>query len=217
MPYDSTSYWEQDTGAYPLPYYLAHGTSATGDPNPQFGQVLYGPGVAVDQPLSVTRFNYSDRPNAGQPLTTWPTFTLLPQWDSRGVPTFGVFSTGVGYRTLAPPAPTQTACPILGTTTADRCVIVQWAAGQTAYDPRRGRGERVSWFGTVLEGKRDGVGLEYKRNRYYDPQAAQFTQGDPIGVAGGLNAYGFAGGDPVNFSDPFGLCDHTKDPFCLLA
>ncbi len=27
-----------------------------------------------------------------------------------------------------------------------------------------------------------------------------------IGLAGGLNLYGFANGDPVNFSDPFGLC-----------
>lgn len=33
----------------------------------------------------------------------------------------------------------------------------------------------------------------------------RFTQEDPIGLAGGLNLYGFAGGDPVNFSDPFGL------------
>ncbi len=32
-----------------------------------------------------------------------------------------------------------------------------------------------------------------------------FTQEDPIGLAGGLNLYGFANGDPVNFSDPFGL------------
>jgi hypothetical protein len=34
----------------------------------------------------------------------------------------------------------------------------------------------------------------------------QFTQPDPIGLAGGLNAYGFAGGDPISFRDPFGLC-----------
>jgi hypothetical protein len=32
-----------------------------------------------------------------------------------------------------------------------------------------------------------------------------FTQEDPIGLAGGLNLYGFAGGDPINFWDPFGL------------
>ena len=48
------------------------------------------------------------------------------------------------------------------------------------------------------------------RNRYYNPQTAQFTQQDPIGLAGGLNLYGFADGDPVNYSDPFGLC-----PLCL--
>jgi hypothetical protein len=40
-----------------------------------------------------------------------------------------------------------------------------------------------------------------------------FTQIDPIGLAGGLNLYGFAGGDPVNFSDPFGLCKQ-KDQEC---
>jgi uncharacterized protein RhaS with RHS repeats len=38
------------------------------------------------------------------------------------------------------------------------------------------------------------------------------TQEDPIGLAGGLNLYGFAQGDPVNFSDPFGLC-----PICIIA
>jgi len=37
------------------------------------------------------------------------------------------------------------------------------------------------------------------------------TQEDPIGLAGGLNLYGFAGGDPINFDDPFGLCDNDKD------
>ncbi len=34
---------------------------------------------------------------------------------------------------------------------------------------------------------------------------AQFTQPDPIGLAGGLNLYGYANGDPVNFSDTYGL------------
>lgn len=34
----------------------------------------------------------------------------------------------------------------------------------------------------------------------------------PLGSRGGLNLYGFADGDPVNFSDPFGLC-----PVCLIA
>ena len=40
----------------------------------------------------------------------------------------------------------------------------------------------------------------------YDHANGRFTQEDPLGLAGGLNLYGFANGDPVNFSDPFGLC-----------
>ena len=60
--------------------------------------------------------------------------------------------------------------------------------------------------GSLIEDKRDGSGLLFRRNRYMDPATGRFTQEDPIGLAGGLNLYGFASGDPVNFSDPFGLC-----------
>jgi hypothetical protein len=52
---------------------------------------------------------------------------------------------------------------------------------------------------------RDASGQMYMRNRYYDPATGQFTQTDPIGLAGGLNAYGFAEGDAVSYSDPYGL------------
>jgi hypothetical protein len=45
-----------------------------------------------------------------------------------------------------------------------------------------------------------------RASRAWDsPQPVQCTQLDPIGLAGGLNSYGFAAGDPVNFGDPFGL------------
>ncbi|HYW12855.1 MAG TPA: RHS repeat-associated core domain-containing protein [Longimicrobium sp.] len=50
----------------------------------------------------------------------------------------------------------------------------------------------------------------YMRNRYYNPATGQFTQPDPIGLAGGLNSYGFAAGDPVSYSDPYGLCPPIK-------
>ncbi len=53
---------------------------------------------------------------------------------------------------------------------------------------------------------RDASCQMYMSNRYYDPATGQFTQTDPIGLAGGLNAYGFAAGDPVTYSDPYGLC-----------
>ena len=45
----------------------------------------------------------------------------------------------------------------------------------------------------------------YMRNRYYNPTTGTFTQEDPIRLAGGLNSYGFANGDPATFSDPYGL------------
>lgn len=69
-----------------------------------------------------------------------------------------------------------------------------------------------SWWGSLIEEGRDGSGLQYMRNRYYDPQTGRFTQQDPIGLAGGLNLYGFAAGDPVNYSDPFGLCPKEVRP-----
>ena len=62
------------------------------------------------------------------------------------------------------------------------------------------------WVGSLVEGKVDGSGLVYDRNRYYDPTAGRFTQEDPAGLAGGVNLYGYAGADPANNPDPFGLC-----------
>jgi RHS repeat-associated protein len=86
---------------------------------------------------------------------------------------------------------------------------VAWPAGQGVYyrratDPYAGI--PVTWIGSLAVNGQDGTSLLYRRNRYYDPASGRFTQEDPIGLAGGLNLYGFAGGDPVNFSDPFGLC-----------
>ena len=57
----------------------------------------------------------------------------------------------------------------------------------------------------MIEDKKDASGAFYRRARYYDPEKGRFTQEGPIGLVGGMNLYGFADGDPLNYGDPFGL------------
>jgi RHS repeat-associated protein len=47
--------------------------------------------------------------------------------------------------------------------------------------------------------------LYYNRYRDYDPTTGRYIQADPIGLAGGSNVYLYAGGNPVNRTDPSGL------------
>jgi RHS repeat-associated protein len=76
-----------------------------------------------------------------------------------------------------------------------------------------------SWMGSLIQSSQGQGGLVYRRNRYYDPETGRFTQEDPIGLAGGINVYGFANADPVSYSDPLGLspcpelpCRSEDDP-----
>jgi RHS repeat-associated protein len=66
-----------------------------------------------------------------------------------------------------------------------------------------------AWLGGLIDEQRDPSGLLYRRNRYLDPSTGRFTQEDPIGLGGGSNLYGYANGDPVNYSDPLGLYAET--------
>jgi RHS repeat-associated protein len=61
-------------------------------------------------------------------------------------------------------------------------------------------------FNAARQGSGDTPGLSYFRNRIYDQQSGQWTQEDPLGLAGGLNLYQYAGNNPATYSDPFGLC-----------
>src|SRR5437588_1429556 len=54
--------------------------------------------------------------------------------------------------------------------------------------------------------ERDSLtGLQYNRARFYDPQLGRFISEDPIGLAGGMNAYVYVGNNVPNAIDPFGL------------
>jgi RHS repeat-associated protein len=49
------------------------------------------------------------------------------------------------------------------------------------------------------------TGLHYNYHRYYNPKTGRYSESDPIGLAGGLNTYGYVGGNPMNRVDPEGL------------
>ena len=49
------------------------------------------------------------------------------------------------------------------------------------------------------------TGRHYNYFRDYDPNTGRYIQSDPIGLNGGVNTYGYVGGNPVNLVDPWGL------------
>ncbi len=58
------------------------------------------------------------------------------------------------------------------------------------------------------------TGLHYNRCRYYDPVIARYVTPDPIGLAGGDNAYAYVP-DPTTWIDPLGLTPCTFDSNAL--
>jgi RHS repeat-associated protein len=48
------------------------------------------------------------------------------------------------------------------------------------------------------------TGLYYNYHRYYDSQTGRYITSDPIGLSGGLNTYGYVGGNPLSRIDTKG-------------
>ena len=152
-------------------------------------------GLTLDEPLAVIS-------------TTPSTETRIINYNWRGQGMSSVFPNGAG------------ADNVTGSGTAE----IDWPAitqAQTYFTPSLDAASADNtpkkWMGTFVANGQGTTGMLYRRNRYFDPNTGRFTQEDPIGIAGGVNAYGFAKGDPVNFSDPFGLitcppdCDDDTD------
>jgi RHS repeat-associated protein len=161
---------------------------ATSTAGPDDGYVTYVQGLELDRPLGVVDSRVSG--NVRVPHPTW-----------RGQ-----------YESSSTAGGAAADCSL----TMSTCTLVGWNASASLYS--RGAPSDVNttyvytWVGGLLMDQQDASGLLYRRNRYYDPMSGRFSQEDPIGLAGGLNTYGFAAGDPVSYSDPFGLCPANVQP-----
>jgi len=155
---------------------------------PYYGIVDYVHGLELDHPLGT--------------LDGQVNGTRIPNANWRGV-----------FESSVSPSGTSLDCAI----PLESCTVrVAWASSQAVYQrpkvhDNQGGEIPIAFAGSLMSDQQDGTGQMYRRNRYYDPQSGRFTQEDPIGLAGGVNLYGFASGDPINFSDPFGLEKITEE------
>ncbi len=190
---DAASEMENDTLAITRAFAQQDSTAGAFDARSLFGRVLYVFGSSTDQPEAIIRSNAVTSIASGgfaTPYTFRPR-TIIPLYDMSGSFVTGLF------------AETGT----MKDTTTDgyglRALVTPSAGAQTVFG---GAIDTLSnAFGTLLTGKRDDAGTLYRRYRSYDPVIGRFTQEDPISLAGGLNSYAYAGGDPVNYNDPSGL------------
>jgi RHS repeat-associated protein len=185
----------------------------TAYPGFYLGRVVYVHGGGIDHPLAIERMEYSDSlpgPITIYPHENWKGAFDLGSYDGgtlnapckllsdAGMTTqFQTFTSEPGNETKSTPSDTTS-----------HCVNVAWPAPHLWLTNRARDNSLIgqeAWNGSLVDGMRDASGQKYMRNRFYDPQSARFTQEDPIGIAGGLNVYGFGGGDPVGYSDPYGL------------
>lgn len=191
--YVQRTVWDGDQVLYEIrgsgkdgvnPVYMdREGAVATGDDPNLYGVIAYAHGPGIDQPLGMLKEYAGETGGNG----SWGYVTPHANW--KGEWSYGTYSDGTYCQS------TGAACPT-------------WPGFYQSMDgsPEGNQPPTYTvWWGNIIRGQADASGLQYMRNRYYDPKTGRFTQQDPIGLAGGLNLYGYAGGDPVNFSDPFGL------------
>ncbi len=152
-----------------------------------YGRVLYTHGPGIDAPLDIIRMRHM--PPAGYGFHAWGgPYPVVPFGDWRGTFVGGTTAQGV-----------KLPCD------ATYCLVAWPGKRYRAFLERDRPVHQQNFFGSLTTGQENSNGLMYMRNRYYNPLTGAFTQTGPIGLAGGLNTYGYAEGNPVTYSDPYGL------------
>jgi RHS repeat-associated protein len=109
----------------------------------------------------------------------------------------------------------QLAAPRIITRQSDEAIAWRWdsaeAFGATAPDQNPG-GLGIFSFNQRLPGQVFDAesGLFQNWNREYNPRVGRYMQSDPIGLAGGMNTYGYVSANPLRLADPSGLAPDVR-------
>ncbi len=99
----------------------------------------------------------------------------------------------------------------------DQAGLTQWKASYTPFGKAiveiNNLENNIRFPGQYFDSE---TGLHYNYFRDYDPEIGRYIQSDPIGLNGGINTYGYVGGNPINKSDMFGLKNpNSSNPNCF--
>ena len=185
-------------------------------------------GVTCGDPTTATSYGYTynagglrmseTSPGGTTQQFTWNTHSFVPQllMDGSNAYIYGPQTSSLGNApveqiSLSAPNSQSSASYLLSDPEGVRLTfnssgVITAYASYDAYGNVIGGGlSSVTPFG-YAGGYTDPTGLIYLVNRYYDPSTGQFLSVDPlVGVTD--QPYQYVGGDPVNGSDPLGLCN----------